>query len=106
MLRQHKEKFARYLAKNQGGEEIVESTVTEGDTTSTLSEQITLSKASTTPSNAVNSSFAGQTLASLQANEHDSGDPRVVRVIAGTFGNRQGMRVIAECGPFFHMLSC
>jgi hypothetical protein len=26
----------------------------------------------------------------------------VVRVIAGTFGNRQGFRMVAECGPFVH----
>jgi len=27
----------------------------------------------------------------------------VVRVVAGTFGNRQGLRTTSECGPFTHM---
>ena len=44
----------------------------------------------------------GGNYAGIVENVHDTGDERVVRVVAGTFANRQGMRVHTECGPFFH----
>ena len=35
----------------------------------------------------------------------DAEEDDVVRVIAGTFGNRQGFKMTAECGPFVHTFS-
>lgn len=109
LFNQQKEKYERYLAqqatdakadtdRNNGGN--------SGSAYAEASEETKSENGQPTSTETGASQHCDRGNLEPVLNEHDPGDARVARIIAGTFGNRQGLRVVADCGPFFHTFSC
>jgi hypothetical protein len=107
LYNQQKEKYDRYLAQQADERASSANTVDDTrDSDSMICAPNSLDIASNMQQLSLGQLADDQSLSEHPPNEHDPGDAKVARIIAGTFGNRQGLRVVAECGPFFHMFSC